>query len=275
MSPSPEHSNVALSIEHAIAYLAEALDELDRLPSRDPSTVGFFAHVMNNYLTLTDGTVGLLEKALRDHSNREVATWLAGLRHLGTLMHHALGRLLHASPTEDFPLKPEEVNLPLLMERVCEYYRPSAGRKQLEIACRSIGEVPTVWVDRVAVAVVADNLMSNAVKFSNPAGQIVVQILPGPGGVVCSVQDNGRGLTPLEQVRLFQPASRPGPPPTAGEPSSGFGLAIAKELVDRMGGRLWSESESGRGACFSFRVPYRVEVIDGGAGGSAPGVTAP
>ena len=260
MSPSPEHSNVALSIEHAIAFLAEALDELDRLPSRDPSTVGFFAHVMNNYLTLTDGTVGLLEKALRDHPNREVATWLAGLRHLGTLMHHALGRLLHASPTEEFPLKPEEVNLPLLMARVGEYYRPSAGRKQLEIVAPSIGDVPTVWADRVAVAVVADNLMSNAVKFSNPGGQIVVQVVPGPGGVVCSVQDNGPGLSPLEQVRLFQPGSRPGPPPTAGEPSSGFGLAIAKELIDRMGGRLWSESETGRGASFSFRLPYREQI---------------
>jgi signal transduction histidine kinase len=216
----------------------------------------------------------MLEKALRDHPSREVATWLAGLRHLGTLMNHALGRLLHASPAEEFPLKPEDVNLPLLVERVCEYYRPAAGRKQLEIVFRTVGEVPTVWVDRVAVAVVADNLMSNAVKFSNPGGQIVVQIVPGPGGVACSVQDNGPGLTPLEQVRLFQPGARPGPAPTAGEPSSGFGLAIAKELVDRMGGRLWSESEPGRGTCFSFRVPYRVEIY-GGAKGSAPGVTAP
>jgi hypothetical protein len=171
-------------------------------------------------------------------------------------MHHAVGRLIWVSANDDFPLKLESVNLSLLMQRACDYYRRAADRKQLAIVCRSVGDVPPALADRVAVAVVADNLLSNAVKFSNPGSEIQVQVMAGPGGVVCSVCDHGRGLTALEQAQLFTRGLKLGAAPTAGEPSTGFGLAIAKDFVDRMGGRLWCESEPGAGACFSFRLPY-------------------
>jgi signal transduction histidine kinase len=249
---------VTQSIEHAVAHLAEALEELDRISPHDPAAAGFVAHAVNNYLSVSDATLGLMRNALADHPNPEVMTWIDGLHHLGTLIQHALERLLRGSAPAGFPMKPEAINLPLLMERACNYYQGAAAKKQLRIVCRSVSDIPLVWADRVAVAVVADNLLSNAVKFSNPGGDIFVQIVAGPGGVVCSVLDHGPGLTPLEQARLFAPGSTVGPRPTAGEPSSGFGLAIAKEFIDRMGGKLWSEAETGRGACFYFRLPYYV-----------------
>jgi signal transduction histidine kinase len=256
--------HVAESIEYAIAELSQALVALDEVPLQDVASTGWVAHAINNYLSVSEAILGLIDQALRDHPNEEVARWIDGLRHLGNLMHHAAGRLLAAGPPEAFPLKPNRLDLPRLMERACNYYRPAAEQKQLQIVCNPVGNIPLVWADPVAVAVVADNLLSNAVKFSNPGGEIVVQVLPGPGGVVCSVRDRGPGLTPLEQVRLFRPGVRSGPTPTTGGPSTGFGLAIAKELIDRMGGRLWSESEPGQGACFSFRLPYQA------AGSSAP-----
>ena len=259
MTRQDPRQNVAEFIESAITELSIALVQLDRMAVHDKSSIGWVAHAMNNYLSVTEATLDLIGDALKDHPNREVATWIEGLRHLDTLMHHAVGGLLRASTPAEFPLKFEHVNLPVLMERACDYYRPSAANKHLQIVCRAIGDVPLAWADRVAVAVVADNLLSNAIKFSKPGGEIVVQIMPGPGGVVCSVRDHGPGLTPLEQSRLFLPGTTVGPAPTAGEPSTGFGLAIAKEFVDRMDGRVWSESEPGQGACISFRLPYHAE----------------
>ena len=67
---------------------------------------------------------------------------------------------------------------------------------------------------------------------------------------------DGRRLTPAEQVHLFERGARQRNGLSANPSSAGYGLAIAKEFVDRMGGRLWSDSEPGRGACFSFRLPY-------------------
>jgi signal transduction histidine kinase len=259
MSQPDPRSQVAQSIEQAIAYLADALVELDSIPAHDSSTIGFVAHAMNNYLSVTDATLALLRHALRDYPDAEVARWLEGLRHLGSMMHHTIGRLVRATSTEDFPLKPDYMNLPRLMERACDHYRVKAAQQQLEIRCRTVADIPPTWGDAVAVAVVADNLLSNAVKFSHPGGEILVQILPGPGGVVASVRDNGPGLSFLEQTRLFQPHLTPASPITPGTPnapSQGYGIRIAKGLIDRMGGRLWVESEEGRGACFFFRLPY-------------------
>jgi signal transduction histidine kinase len=253
MTTSDPRASITESIESAIANLADALIDLEGLPVQDRPAVAAIAHALNHYLSVSDAGLALIEHAVRDHPNKEVATWLEALGHLGNMMHHTVGRLLHGSAPAHVPLKPDYVNVMVLMQRACDYYQPRAQARQLEITCQSVGDVPFAWADRVAVAVIADHLLSNAVKFSNPGGRIVVQILPGPGGVVTSVRDSGPGLTPLEQARLFQ---RGTVAPGTGKPSQGFGLSIAKEFVDRMGGRLWVESEPGRGACFFFRLPY-------------------
>ena len=134
-----------------MARLQEALFQLDRLPAHDPSAIGFVAHATNSYLAVNEATLDLLEDALRDHPNAEVGKWLDGLRHLAILIHHTVGRLVRASPDE-FPLKPDYMDVPLVMQRACDYYRSVAERKRLTISCQAIGEVPPVWADRVAVA---------------------------------------------------------------------------------------------------------------------------
>jgi signal transduction histidine kinase len=258
MAPPDVRSQVAESIENAVAHLADALAELDRIPASDRSAIGLAARAIDSYASVAEATLGLLKDALRDHPNPEVAKWLDGLGHLGQIMHHTGGRLLLATTSPEFPLKSEYIDLSLLMERSCHFHqaRASAMGKPLQISCRAVGEVPLVWADRVAVAVVADSLLSNAVKFSNAGDEIVVQTVPGPGGVVCSVRDQGPGFDTLEQGRVLD---RIGSISGSAERSTGFGLAIAREFVDRMEGKLWAESEPGRGASFFFRLPYHPE----------------
>jgi len=256
MSLPDPRTRITQAIEDAITDLADALVELENIPVHDQSTIGFVAHAMNNYLSVTDATLALLRHSLRDYPDQEVGKWLEGLHHLGSMMHHTVGRLVRTTGADDFPLKLDYMDLPRLMERACEHYRAKAAQRQLQIICRSVGEIPLTWGDAVGVAIVADNLLSNAVKFSNAGGDILVQILPGPGGVVASVRDYGPGLTFLEQARLFQSRVLGDPSATQPEASTGYGIKIAKALIDRMRGRLWAESEPGRGACFFFRLPY-------------------
>ena len=248
-------ANAVYAIETAVAHLADALDALDRVPSGHKA-LGLVAHALNNYLSVADATLDLLGHALHSHPDPEVATWVAGLRHLGNMMQHTTDRLVRASPPVEFPLRIERIDLPKLMTRVCQYYTSAAARKRLIILCRPDESVTPAWGDRVAVAVVADNLLSNAVKYSKPDGNIVVQIFTGPGGVVCSVRDNGAGLDAIQQARLFQrgaPNGQTTPPP---ETSAGYGLSIARELIERMGGQLWYDHVPAGGGCFSFRIPY-------------------
>jgi signal transduction histidine kinase len=72
---------------------------------------------------------------------------------------------------------------------------------------------------------------------------------------VCNVCDEGPVLNQEDQAKLFQRGIRLSSAPTGDEPSNGYGLAVAKDLVDKLGGELWYESAPGGGACFSFRLP--------------------
>jgi signal transduction histidine kinase len=145
------------------------------------------------------------------------------------------------------------------MERACDYHRRSATGKSLSITYRTVGVVPNVWADAVAVAIIADNLLSNAVQHSHPGDEVLVQISPAPGGVVCSVRDYGPVLNDGDKVRQFDRGVVSEPAHDDDERLSGYGLTIAKHFVDRMGGRLWSETNLERGACFSFRLPYHAD----------------
>jgi signal transduction histidine kinase len=83
---------------------------------------------------------------------------------------------------------------------------------------------------------------------------------------VCTVQDEGPGLDAEEQARLFQRGIRLSPVPTGGESSSGYGLAVAKEPIEKIEGEIWCESQPGQGASFSFRLLIYSEERHGAAG---------
>jgi signal transduction histidine kinase len=114
---------------------------------------------------------------------------------------------------------------------------------------------PRVQTDPVVIAAIMDNLLSNAVKYS-PWGQTVyVVVRSEPQALVCSVRDGGPGISPADQLRLFQRGAPLSAIPTGGEPSSGYGLAVAKELATKIDAELWYESPDMGGACFSIRLP--------------------
>ena len=250
-------ARAASSIEQAKTELDKALADIDMIQTVNPALVGLIAHALSNYITVTAATVEMLQLTLRGHQDPDVPVWLDGIGHATDLMQHSVGRLVRLSTPRDFPLKLDYVNLPLLMERACEYFRRHAGGERLELACRAIGQVPLAWGDRVALAVVADTVVSRAVRVSRPHGSILVQVMAEPGHVVCSVADAGPPLTEEEQLSLRQPILRTAAESTNGDEDarSALGLAIAHEFIRRMDGDLWGESDGTRGALISFRLP--------------------
>ncbi len=91
-------------------------------------------------------------------------------------------------------------------------------------------------------------------RYSKVGGEIEVQVMADPDGIVCSVCDHGAGISEFEQARFLQRAATIGGADDVQEPT-GFGLRICKDFVDRMGGKFWIDSQPGRGACISFRLP--------------------
>lgn len=250
-----EKEQATAAILRAKAELEQAICELEKLPAFDPGAVYFTAHALNNYLTVTRGTVELLLRSLSDHPNHEVRNWLEGLGHLTELMGQTVGQLVTSSNPEDTRLRFLKWDLAPLVRRACNYYQRIADRKDISIVYEPANDIPPVWTDPVAAAAVMDNILSNAVKYSFLGKKIRVGLRREESAVVCSVRDEGPGLNREDQARLFQRGIRLSALPTGGEPSSGYGLAVAKELIDKLGGDLWCESTDGAGACFSFRLP--------------------
>jgi len=245
------------SVVRAKSELEQTLSVLEALPAFDPGTVGYAAHAINNYLSLTTGTLDLLGLALADHPEVDVRTFLDTLRQSAAMMGHTVNQLINASATGEARLVVGSMNLVRLARVGCDYYQAVAARKQIQILFASSVEVAYVWTDRVAVGAILDNLLSNAVKYSEPGKHIRVTVAEGPSQIACHVQDEGPGLSEEDQTRLFLRGVRLTPRPTGGEASSGFGLAIAKDLVEKLGGKIWCESRLGHGARFSFSLPTR------------------
>ena len=254
---------IAAAIIRAQTDLDQALSDLDKLPPIDRDSVAFVAHALNNFLTVTEATIEFLMLSLADHPDPAIAIWLANLEHATNLMTRAVSQLMNNAVTPETKFRLEKVDVSLGLRRACAYYQSKADQKQIHIICGTFSEVPEAWTDRVAAGAVLDNLISNALKYSQPGKNIHIALYKEQDSVVCSVCDEGPGLSPEEQAQLFQRGVRLSPIPTGGESSTGYGLAVAKELVEQLGGSIWCESEPGKGSCFSVRLPIYQEQLHG------------
>jgi signal transduction histidine kinase len=102
---------------------------------------------------------------------------------------------------------------------------------------------------------VLDNLISNAVKYSPQGKNIYIRLNISNEAVAVEVQDEGPGLSDEDKKHLFGKFARLSARPTAGEHSTGLGLSIVKRMVEAMNGRVWCESELGKGAKFCVELP--------------------
>jgi signal transduction histidine kinase len=135
-----------------------------------------------------------------------------------------------------------------------QLYADAAARKQLRLVSDWAKGLPAVRADADALRQVLENLVSNAVKFSPPGRTITVLTRAVPEGAEVEVRDEGPGLTKADRAALFQRYRRLSARPTAGEPSTGLGLSIARRLVAAMQGQLLCDSEPGRGTAFRVRL---------------------
>lgn len=143
---------------------------------------------------------------------------------------------------------------------VAESFAAACTQEQDRTIDLRLGNLPTAWGDRELLEVVWKNLLSNAVKFTRPKANRTVEVGGGRQGtdVVYMVRDNGVGFDPKYAERLFGLFQRLHP--EGSFEGVGAGLAIARRIVNRHGGRIWAEAEPDKGATFHFSLPVPSEV---------------
>jgi signal transduction histidine kinase len=115
--------------------------------------------------------------------------------------------------------------------------------------------VTVVRGDRHKVRTVLENLIDNAIKYSPGGGRIELGIRQRPDSTRFWVRDEGLGIPPSQQERVFAKFARLDPALARGVTGAGLGLYICREFVRRMNGRLWLESREGQGSTFVFELP--------------------
>lgn len=135
------------------------------------------------------------------------------------------------------------------------HFSPQADTKNITLHCINEADHSIAYADEQALAQVVDNLVSNAVKYSPWGKNIVVRIKQHNQAVRIQVEDQGPGISDEDMKRLFEKFARLSAQPTGGENSTGLGLSIVKKMVEGMNGKVWCESELGKGARFIVELP--------------------
>ncbi|MGH2472679.1 MAG: ATP-binding protein [Candidatus Limnocylindria bacterium] len=154
-------------------------------------------------------------------------------------------------------LNVEEVNITDVTDEALELVRPNADEKGLQVRALIPQGLPNVWADRARVRQVLANMLANAVKFTE-RGTVSVAASAAEGWVTVSVADTGVGISPEAQAYVFDEFRQADSSTTRRYGGTGLGLAISKRLVTLHGGRIWVDSEVGRGSTFHFTLPIRV-----------------
>ncbi len=146
-----------------------------------------------------------------------------------------------------------------VMQAVWSRIEPMAVDKDIQLSLESGNNIPVINIDNRRILQVLFCLIHNAIKFTDPGGNVEVRTFLDTGGVVVEVRDTGRGIAADEIPKVFDTFRQVDGSSTRQWGGLGIGLAMAKHIVEQHGGRIWAESEEGSGALFAFLLPVEDE----------------
>lgn len=240
------------------------MDAKELAESASKAKTEFLANMSHEVRTPLNGVKGMLQliqgSSLDSEQSDYVRTALESVDRLTTL----LADILDISRVEAgrMPFRFEPYVLREAVEKVRQRFALAYAQAGIQLSADVDGDLPEVVVgDRFRVEQVLDNLLGNALKFTD-AGTVSVFVNrdsdeeTGAAMVLFRVQDTGIGISDQRLEKLFEPFEQGDQGFTRQYQGAGLGLAISRKLVELMGGRIWVESEPGVGTVFSFTVPF-------------------
>lgn len=235
----------------------------------------FVANVSHELRTPLNMIIGFCEMMLnspKTYGGRRIPqTLLADLsvvlrnsQHLAELINDVLD--LSQIEAGRISLTKERVALAEIIQAATTAIRPLLDSKGLYLEVQLAAGLPPVFCDRTRIREVVLNLLSNAGRFTEQGG-VTVRVRQEGGDVVVSVADTGRGIADQDQERIFQPFEQLDATIRRRYGGTGLGLSISRGFVELHEGKMWVESEPGRGATFSFRLPIDPPAPFGGGVG--------
>ncbi|HVN48920.1 MAG TPA: GAF domain-containing sensor histidine kinase [Bacteroidota bacterium] len=254
------HQDIFLQIANQVSTIVEKsryLQQLVELNELKNKFLGMAAHDLRNPLSTIKGYVRLF---LSGNLGNITTDQQEALSDMNTASDEMLGLIndlldVRAIQTGNIQLKRQPTKLDELLHTTIQSLRLITSTKSIKCQFDFPASIPLLQVDPARIKQVLTNLITNAVKYSFPHTIIHVSIKIFEKEVWIAIQDQGQGIPAEELKKLFKAFSRTSVKPTAGEKSIGLGLAITRRIVEAHGGRIWVESETGKGSTFTFALP--------------------
>lgn len=267
--------HAAIAMENARLY-----QEVNRANESKGEFVSLVSHELKAPMTVIKGYSELLQLTVLDRLDPEeqrlLDTIMSNVEHMQTLINDLLELARLESGTLTLERYPTQ--LPTILGEVMASFRHSFDERDLFVSWKAPPDLPRLDADPVRLNQILTNLVSNAVKYTPPGGDIEILAevdldTAGRDGddpqrvVCCTVRDSGVGISPADQSVIFQKFFRANHPLVRKQAGTGLGLSITKTLVEMHGGRIWFESEPDQGTAFSFTIPLVTDSAEGGLSG--------
>jgi len=231
--------------------------ELERMKSNFLSVV---SHELKTPLHSIKGFVDIILMGKTGQINETQADFLSTVRDQTAHLQNLINDLLEFSRLESgqVKLRLTEVSLTEVAAEVADKLKPLADQGQVQLINRIGPDVPNIEADLTRIEQVLTNLVDNAIKFTPPSGIVTMSATDLGDKVQVAVSDTGIGIPSTELERIFDRFYQVDSGSTRHYRGTGLGLTICKHIIEHHRGKIWVESEEGKGSTFFFVLPKRI-----------------
>ena len=253
------------SLEERVAQrteeLAEARDDAVAANRSKTEFVSVVSHELKLPMTSIKGYSDLMLSGATGQLNDNQTSFLTTIRNNVNRMATLVSDLGDIARIEsgNLRLEPREVPVWDVIDEVVTLTRTQVTQKNQTVTVNIPKELPKAWCDRNRLAQILTNLVSNANKYTQEGGAIIVHATRDGNTIQIKIEDNGLGMTPEDQQKLFSKFFRSADDKVREAPGTGLGLSITKNLIELQGGKIWFESEFRKGTSFYFTVPINMD----------------
>jgi PAS domain S-box-containing protein len=237
-------------------------EELLKLNAEKNKFFSIIAHDLRSPLGAFIGLTELLADEKLTYTSKQKKNMSLKMNHLASNLFNLLENLLEWSQIQNGHLRftPEKLDLNMTVTESLRTLTESAENKAIEITV-DVPDKVEVFADTYMLQTIIRNLVSNAIKFVEKGGKITISVDSAEENrTVIKVKDTGIGMTKQILENLFSIHSKSSRQGTSGEAGTGLGLLLCKEFVEKHNGKIWVESEVGKGSVFYFTVQSKAVV---------------
>ena len=251
-----EFQELGEAFNKAILHLGKMREEREEIDRAKSEFLSITSHELRSPITPMKAQLQMLEQGYFGKLKKEQIESLAIVIRNADRLDRIISDFLEISRIETARLKFDfrKINLAETIQDTVKFMQGFAKEKQIQLNVK-IGRLPTIEADPDRISQVIRNLINNAIKFSEPKSKIEINAEKQDNQILLSVRDHGCGLSPADQIRVFEPFYQVEGHLRRKHGGFGLGLAICRGIVECQKGKIWVESKPGEGCKFNFTVP--------------------